>query len=87
MPTLPTTAFRHHEGAVRFFDVASTCLFNVFEFPATAIPCGLASATGLPVGVQCVGPPNADPRTIAVAMRLERLGVAGWVRPSLSQLP
>jgi fatty acid amide hydrolase 2 len=72
LPTLPSTAFRHHEGLLRFFDVASTCLFNVVEFPATNIP----------LGVQCVAGPWQDHKSIAVGLHLEALGIARWDPPS-----
>ena len=82
LPTLPSTAFRHHEGLLRFFDVASTCLFNVLEFPATNIPLGLSARNGMPMGVQCVAGPWQDHKSIAVALHLEALGIARWDPPS-----
>ncbi len=49
------------------------------ELPVTAVPLGL-NASGLPLGVQVVGAPEADHRTIAVALELERR-LGGWVVP------
>ena len=81
IPTLPTTAFHHREGLIRFLDVGNTCVFNVMGFPATHIPLGL-STDGLPVGVQCVAAPGNDHLTISVAMYLENEAkVAKWTPP------
>ncbi|HEX5378385.1 MAG TPA: amidase family protein [Phenylobacterium sp.] len=46
--------------------------------PATCVPAGL-TAQGLPVGVQLIGPPGGDARTLAVAEAFE--AVRGFVRP------
>ena len=40
--------------------------------PALSLPCGLTSS-GLPVGLQIVGPPNADARVLAGARVLEQV--------------
>ena len=85
LPTLPSTAFRHHEGILRFLDVGSTCLFNVLEFPSTAIPLGISGANGMPLSVQCVAGPYFDHRSIAVAQFLEKKGLAGWRPPGRSE--
>ena len=41
VPSLATPAPRHRENLIRVFQVAHTCLFNVMELPATAVPLGL----------------------------------------------
>lgn len=57
-----------------------TGIFNVLEFPGTAVPMGLDNR-GVPLGIQVVGPRGADHKTIAVAEALEQL-FGGWIRPS-----
>lgn len=57
-------------------------LIGLAYLPSTAAPAG-ATADGLPVGVQVVGPPYSDRRTIAVAKMMS--GIAGgYRRPPLS---
>ncbi|HWA62071.1 MAG TPA: amidase family protein [Caulobacteraceae bacterium] len=59
---------------MRWIALATAC-----GLPATAVPAGHA-ASGLPVGVQIIGPRGADSRTLAVAEAIdERLG--GFTRP------
>jgi amidase len=57
--------------------IASLCLL-----PATVAPLGF-STTGLPIGVQIVGPPYGDRTTIEVARMLERsaagMGLTGRI--------
>ncbi len=50
------------------------------ELPCTAAPLGLG-AQGLPLGVQIVAGRGKDSRTIAVAMALQKHGVAKWTPP------
>jgi fatty acid amide hydrolase 2 len=50
-------------------------------FPVTQVPTGL-NQQGLPLGVQIVAAPGHDHVTIAVAVALEKAGVAGWVPPA-----
>jgi amidase len=47
--------------------------------PATAIPAGLA-ASGLPVGVQLIGPRGGDSRTLAAAQAVEQ-EIGGFIPP------
>lgn len=56
---------------------------NVCGLPALALPV-MASATGLPVGVQLIGGPGRDALTLSLGAQLE--GVLGWrgSRPPLS---
>lgn len=81
-PTLPQPAPRHGPIPLlfRFADAGATGIMNVLEFPATAVPTGL-TAEGLPTGVQIVADHGNDDYTIAAAMYLKRVGVAGWVPP------
>lgn len=55
---------------------AFTATWNVTGFPVAALPAGIGSRTGLPVGVSVVGPGEADTQTLAIALALqERLPV------------
>jgi aspartyl-tRNA(Asn)/glutamyl-tRNA(Gln) amidotransferase subunit A len=56
---------------------AFTATWNVTGFPVAALPAGIGSRSGLPVGVSVVGPGEADSETIAIALALqERLPVS-----------
>jgi aspartyl-tRNA(Asn)/glutamyl-tRNA(Gln) amidotransferase subunit A len=44
---------------------------NITGFPALVLPCG-ATPTGLPIGIQLVGPPLSEGRLFAVAYALEQ---------------
>ena len=70
-----TPAPRHHENLLRFTDAAQTGLFNVMELPATAVPLGTGSGH-LPLGCQVVAGFGHDRLSLAVAIALEREGVA-----------
>jgi fatty acid amide hydrolase 2 len=78
-PTHPTVAPLHGVPLLRPFWFAYTPVFNIMELPVTAVPLGL-NRSSLPLGVQVVGGPAADHRTIAVALELERR-LGGWVIP------
>ena len=76
-PTLPIPAFAAgHEvppgsPARRWTSwTPFTYPFNLTQQPAITVPCG-ATAAGLPVGLQIVGPRHADERILAVAAALE----------------
>jgi len=60
----------------RFVGLDMTCPFNMLpQLPVLSLPIGLAS-TGLPVGMQIVGPRFADERVLSLAAAMERhLGV------------
>jgi fatty acid amide hydrolase 2 len=76
-PSLLTPAPRHHENMLRFADTCQTGLFNVMQLPATAVPMGRTErGGGLPVGFQVVAGAAQDHVSIAVAMALEKAGVA-----------
>jgi amidase len=53
-------------------------LATACHLPATCVPTGL-TLDGLPVGLQIIGPPGADARTLAAAEAFE--AVRGFVRP------
>jgi aspartyl-tRNA(Asn)/glutamyl-tRNA(Gln) amidotransferase subunit A len=83
-PTTPNTAPRIGEMTVRLggrdedVRLASTRLvrgFNLLGYPALSIPCGLSSS-GLPIGLQIVGPPFEEGVVLQVGAALEDGGVA-----------
>lgn len=86
-PTMPMTAFRHdHEeprtpllinGSLRSHDdlFAWPQAVGVMHLPAAVAPTGLTES-GLPTGVQIVGPLFGDRTVVDVARRIER--VSGW---------
>jgi amidase len=56
-------------------------LATALRLPATAIPAGPA-ASGLPVGVQLIGPLNGDGKTLALAQAIEE-NVRGFTAPPM----
>jgi amidase len=56
-------------------------LATALRLPATAIPAGPA-ASGLPVGVQLIGPLNGDAKTLALAQAIEE-NVRGFTAPPM----
>jgi amidase len=56
-------------------------LATALHLPATAIPAGPA-ASGLPVGVQLIGPMNGDGKTLALAQAIEE-HVRGFIPPPM----
>lgn len=78
-PPYPRVAPRHNRPLLRPFDFAYCGIINVLGFPSTQVPLGL-NAQGLPLGVQVIGAPGQDARTIAVAVALEKQ-FGGWVPP------
>jgi Asp-tRNA(Asn)/Glu-tRNA(Gln) amidotransferase A subunit family amidase len=81
MPSLPTPAPLHNESTLRIFDVSNTGFFNVMELPVTAIPVGLTSDQGVPIGLQVISGRGQDHLCIAVAKALQEGGLAGWRPP------
>jgi amidase len=92
-PCAPTAAFPHDDRPMwrrrlptsdgrrlPYHELARwSALASALGLPATAVPAGF-TATGLPVGVQLVGPAGGDSRTLAVAEAVEA-EVGGWVAP------
>ena len=78
LPTLTARAPAIDEAKARG-DLAvapdNTFFCNYYGLPATNIPAGLDS-TGLPFGVQLVGPPSADDRVLALARSYQQ--ATGW---------
>ncbi len=93
-PVMATTAFPHDRrpvaqrtvlvngGEQAYFDqVFWASLATLAYLPATVFPCGLAKS-GLPIGVQAIGPEYGDRTTIEVARWMTEIGVSeGFVPP------
>jgi aspartyl-tRNA(Asn)/glutamyl-tRNA(Gln) amidotransferase subunit A len=56
--------------------------FNMTQQPAASVPCGWSS-TGLPIGLQVVGPRHADDRVLAACAAYERAAPWAFRRPPL----
>ncbi len=93
-PITPITAFPHDHRAFGRRRLMSSdgkampytsmlnwiSLATALHLPATAIPAGPA-ASGLPVGVQLIGPLNGDARMLALAQAIEE-NVRGFIAPT-----
>lgn len=77
-PSYSRPAPRHGAALFTPFDFVCTGLFNVLEFPATAVPVGF-SREGLPLSVQVIARRGNDHVAVAVAGALER-AFGGWRR-------
>jgi aspartyl-tRNA(Asn)/glutamyl-tRNA(Gln) amidotransferase subunit A len=82
-PTTPNTAPKIGDTTVRLGGVdedvrlATTRLvrgINALGYPALSIPCGL-SGSGLPIGLQIIGPPFEEARILSVGAALEDNGI------------
>ena len=69
-----TVRIQDREEEVRRAATRFTRSLNVLGLPALSMPCGL-SKTGLPVGLQIIGPPFADALVLRVGAALEDAGV------------
>jgi aspartyl-tRNA(Asn)/glutamyl-tRNA(Gln) amidotransferase subunit A len=90
-PTLPITAFpkgRDVPHRWRSADWTSwtpyTYPFNMTQQPAASVPCGFTSS-GLPVGLQIVGPRHADALVLRAARAYERATDWASTRPPLAR--
>lgn len=74
-PTIPIPAFEagiESPNGGRWTEwTPFTYPFNMTQQPAASLPCGFTS-TGLPVGLQIVGPRHADARVLAACAAFER---------------
>ena len=57
--------------------IAPTFLVTMSSLPAASVPCGL-TATGLPVGLQIVGPRFAEPKILGAAKLVQEMNPIGW---------
>jgi amidase len=92
-PIAPVVAFPHDHQPFQKrrlnlstgASIAYTAMLNwislatALGLPATAFPAGRA-VSGLPVGIQIIGPHGGDSKTLAVAQALDET-IGGYVRP------
>jgi amidase len=64
--------------------IAPTFLVTLCGLPAASVPCG-RTPTGLPVGLQIIGPRFAEPQILRVAKLVEEMNPIGW--PPIVQTP
>ena len=81
-PTVPLVAPVRGGGYDEFFTeeagayIAFTHYWNWTGFPVAALPAGLGSRSGLPVGVSLIGAPGAEWRLLGLGIELQaELGV------------
>jgi Asp-tRNA(Asn)/Glu-tRNA(Gln) amidotransferase A subunit family amidase len=81
-PTVPIVAPLRGHGYDTFFTeeaidyIRFTHYWNWTGFPVAALPSGVGSASGLPVGVSLIGAPGAEWRLLGLGIGLqEALGV------------
>lgn len=73
-PVSPTTAFKLGENTAdpikMYLNDIMTVPASLAGLPAISVPCG-TDESGLPVGVQLIGPAKSDPSLLATARRME----------------
>ncbi|MQA16434.1 MAG: amidase [Pseudonocardiaceae bacterium] len=91
-PTMPITAFAAgHDAPEGWHSPAWTSWaqfsypFNMTQQPAASVPCGW-SVTGLPIGLQVIGPRHSDARVLAACAAFERTRPWADRRPPLLDL-
>ena len=84
IPAFPVGRFMPEGGDVRrWIDwTPFTYPFNLTQQPAASIPCGFASS-GLPVGLQIVGPMHRDDLVLRAAYAFEQAHPFADARPAL----
>jgi Asp-tRNA(Asn)/Glu-tRNA(Gln) amidotransferase A subunit family amidase len=78
-PVHPLCAPSHDVPLLLPLNISYTCVFNVAESPATSVPMGLDTTSGVPTGVQIVGARGADLLTIAAAEAALALALVVWL--------
>ncbi|XP_026741569.1 fatty-acid amide hydrolase 2 isoform X2 [Trichoplusia ni] len=68
-PSCPLLASYHYAPILRPFNFGYWAIFNVLQFPAAQVPCGVNS-DGIPLGVQVVAAPRHDALCTAVGASL-----------------
>ena len=89
-PTLTVPAFDAHRTSPQEFEkfedprawVPFCSAFNLSQQPAITLPCGFTKS-GLPIGLQIVGPRHEDARVLRAARAYEKLNPLYRKRPAL----
>jgi aspartyl-tRNA(Asn)/glutamyl-tRNA(Gln) amidotransferase subunit A len=71
-PFVTAEAARRPEVHRAGLGAAFTSPFNLTGHPALAIPCGISASTGLPIGLQMVGPLGGDDTLLQLGHAFER---------------
>jgi aspartyl-tRNA(Asn)/glutamyl-tRNA(Gln) amidotransferase subunit A len=74
-PTSPTVAFKLGEKSddplAMYLSDIYTVPVNLAGVPAISVPAGVGAESGLPVGVQLIGPPWGEARILNAAWHIE----------------
>jgi len=84
-PVTPTVAFalgaKRQSPLAMYLSDVYTVPASLAGLPAISLPCGLATAARLPVGLQLVAPYLQEQRLVRAAAAFEHLGLMGEARP------
>jgi len=83
LPTMADPPFKIEEGFKKNVSARNTLPFDVYGIPTISIPCGF-TAEGLPIGLQIVGAPWAEPKVLALAHAYEHATEWHTRRPRLA---
>jgi aspartyl-tRNA(Asn)/glutamyl-tRNA(Gln) amidotransferase subunit A len=85
-PTAPIVAFKFGEKmndpVTMYAADVCTVLANLSSIPAVSLPAGLGT-TGMPVGIQFIGPRRSDARLLAFARMYEQISGEGYRIPPM----
>ena len=81
LPSYPGVAPTHGTTIPNNSNIGYFTALNLLELPATQVPVGVDSKTGLPLGIQVAANRFRDVQTLAIAELLEN-ELGGWVPPA-----
>ncbi|PRY11104.1 amidase family protein [Kineococcus rhizosphaerae] len=81
-PAVPRTATRYGEDVDAAALVSWNRLTSIGKLPSTVLALGPGAESGLPVGVQVLGPYLEDHTPLTFAVLAEAAGLAGWKAPA-----
>jgi aspartyl-tRNA(Asn)/glutamyl-tRNA(Gln) amidotransferase subunit A len=64
--------------------IVLTSTWNFTGFPAVALPAGVGSRSGLPVGVSLIGVPDAEPALVQLAIDIQQHALPPLVAPAFA---
>ena len=80
-PCVPQPATRYGQSVDGDDLVSWNRLVSIGKLPSTVLALGLGSQSGLPIGVQVLGPYLEDHTPLRLAVLAEDAGFAGWKAP------
>jgi aspartyl-tRNA(Asn)/glutamyl-tRNA(Gln) amidotransferase subunit A len=83
-PVVTAEAARRPESHRRGANAAFTAPFNLTGHPALSLPAGISSSTGLPIGLQLVGPLFDELSILQLAFAYERAAPWSTLRPEMT---